>query len=223
MPGSYGSVAGDNDNDDDLGEGDITMVEPHIDLTAVNDKLAGFKASEFELDYVDQGIGTESPTYSDVEIDATSPSRPLALLFGVKYAMARRAVEQRDEQIAVQKQALDDADVVLKGLAVENAELREHVSDQEDIIGNLEAQRDADAERHQVELAQKDELLTDALEGQAVVQAELKHKTGLFEIMRPKYDALKDLVKGLRGGLGIFFEAHAGVAEILDEDENIYN
>ncbi|KLO03751.1 hypothetical protein SCHPADRAFT_767185, partial [Schizopora paradoxa] len=43
MPGSYGSVAGDNDNDDDLGEGDITMVEPHIDLTAVNDKLAGFK------------------------------------------------------------------------------------------------------------------------------------------------------------------------------------
>ncbi|KLO04608.1 hypothetical protein SCHPADRAFT_947583 [Schizopora paradoxa] len=163
------------------------MVEPHIDLTAVNDKLAGFKASEFELDYVDQGIGTESPTYSDVEIDATSPSRPLALLFGVKYAMARRAVELRDEQIAVQKQALDDADLVLKGLRVENAELREHVSDQEDIIGNLEAQRDDDAERHLVELAERDEMLTDALEGQMVIYAELNDKIQKLEQLREEF------------------------------------
>jgi len=207
IPGSYGSV--NDGDDDDAGAGDFTMVEPEIDLMAVNDKLAGIKASEPEPEYMNQCVSTESVTYADVAVQAPdnddAPSqRPLALRFYIKYALAQHTVDLQELQLDEHKRALEDAEVAIYDLRLENTELREQVADREAVIGYVEEQRAGEAEAHRVALEQRDEWVSDALEGQAVVHAELIDKVGMLELLKGKYDAVK--VK-----LSRFQEAFGGI------------
>jgi len=207
------------DDDDEPGVGDQTMVEPQIDLMAVNDKLAVLKSNEPESEYANQSIGTEPVTYADVAIQASEEEpceeEPIAPHFCVNCALAQHDVEAKDVVLEDCRRELADAEMTIQDLRLENGELREQVADREAIIGYLDHQHAADAEAHRVALEQRDEWVNDALEGQAVVHAELVDKVGVVEQWRGKYDAAMVTVSRLKGVLGGVFGQISTVADIL--------